>query len=117
MVKVPQIKRIAAKKSARGLRLQMFATEILAGTIGIAYCASNGVALAAYAELYFILVQNLIILALIGVYGDGDGDDARRDGDGCGDAVGPYSLSLTCKLPLVINPPVSPARFLIGRDV
>ena len=86
MVKVPQIKRIAAKKSARGLRLQMFATEILAGTIGIAYCASNGVALAAYAELYFILVQNLIILALIGVYGDGDGDDARRDAPAAAEA-------------------------------
>lgn len=69
MVKVPQIQRILAKKSVDGLRFQMFASEVLSGTVAIAYFLWQGMALAAYAELFFILAQNLIILALMGVYG------------------------------------------------
>ena len=69
MVKVPQIQRILAKRSVEGLRFQMFASEVVSGTVAIAYFMGQGIALAAYAELFFILAQNLIIIALMGVYG------------------------------------------------
>lgn len=69
MVKLPQIQRILSKGSVEGLRFQMFAAEVISGTVAIAYFTGQGMALAAYAELFFILAQNLIILALMGFYG------------------------------------------------
>ena len=69
MVKLPQIQRILSKRSVGGLRVAMFATEVASGTIAIAYFARAGVALVAYAELFFILIQNLIILGLMKAYG------------------------------------------------
>jgi len=70
MVKVPQIQRILAKRSVEGLRFQMFASEVIGSTVAIAYFIGRGMALAAYAELFFILAQNLVILTLMGIYGD-----------------------------------------------
>ena len=77
-VKVPQINRIVAKGSAKGLRVSMFRSEVLSGTVAIAYFARSGIALAAYAELFFILLQNLVILALIRRYGDGPAKNAKN---------------------------------------
>merc|ERR1712205_55669 len=71
LVKVPHINRIVAKGSAKGLRVSMFRSEVLSGTVAIAYFARSGIALAAYAELFFILLQNLVILALIRGFRDG----------------------------------------------
>jgi hypothetical protein len=69
MVKVPQIQRILSKQSVDGLRFQMFAAEVISGTVAIAYFIGQGMALAAYAELFFILAQNLVILGLmVGLY-------------------------------------------------
>ena len=78
LVKVPQINRIVAKGSAKGLRVSMFRSEVLSGTVAIAYFARSGIALAAYAELFFILLQNLVILALIRRYGDGPAKNAKN---------------------------------------
>ena len=78
LVKVPQINRIVAKGSAKGLRVSMFRSEVLSGTVAIAYFARSGIALAAYAELFFILLQNLVILALIRRYGDGPAKNASE---------------------------------------
>ncbi len=78
LVKVPQINRIVAKGSAKGLRVSMFRSEVLSGTVAIAYFARSGIALAAYAELFFILLQNLVILALIRGYGDGSAKGKKR---------------------------------------
>lgn len=95
MVKVPQIRRIVSKRSVAGLRPQMFLAEVLGGAVAAAHLAAQGLALAAYAELYFILAQNLIILALIASFRSvsrGDSDDAKGEGAG-GD--GPRKKSST----------------------
>ena len=81
LVKVPQINRIVAKGSAKGLRVSMFRSEVLSGTVAIAYFARSGIALAAYAELFFILLQNLVILALIRGYGDGSAKGKRSSNE------------------------------------
>ena len=70
MVKVPQIRRIIAAKSAQGLQFQMFLSEVVAGTVSIAYFAHNNMALAApRLEMFFVLFQNLAILALMLILG------------------------------------------------
>ena len=94
MVKVPQIRRIVSKRSVAGLRPQMFLAEVLGGAVAAAHLAAQGLALAAYAELYFILAQNLIILALIASFRSDsrDSDDAKGEGAG-GD--GPRKKSST----------------------
>jgi mannose-P-dolichol utilization defect protein 1 len=81
LVKVPQISRIVANGSAKGLRVSMFRSEVLSGTVAIAYFARSGIALAAYAELFFILLQNLIILALIRGFRDGEKKNAKGKND------------------------------------
>ena len=81
LVKVPQISRIVANGSAKGLRVSMFRSEVLSGTVAIAYFARSGIALAAYAELFFILLQNLIILALIHGFRDGEKKNAKGKND------------------------------------
>ena len=78
LVKVPQISRIVANGSAKGLRVSMFRSEVLSGTVAIAYFARSGIALAAYAELFFILLQNLVILALIRGFGDGEKTESGK---------------------------------------
>ena len=78
LVKVPQISRIVANGSAKGLRVSMFRSEVLSGTVAIAYFARSGIALAAYAELFFILTQNLVILALIRGFRDGEKKNAKK---------------------------------------
>ena len=69
LVKVPQIMKIVSNKSVKGLQVNMFRSEVLSGTVAIAYFARSGIAVAAYAELFFILMQNLVILGLIAGYG------------------------------------------------
>jgi len=81
LVKVPQISRIVANGSAKGLRVSMFRSEVLSGTVAIAYFARSGIALAAYAELFFILTQNLVILALIHGFRDGDTKKGKKKND------------------------------------
>jgi mannose-P-dolichol utilization defect protein 1 len=81
LVKVPQISRIVANGSAKGLRVSMFRSEVLSGTVAIAYFARSGIALAAYAELFFILLQNLVILALIHGFRDGEKKNAKGKND------------------------------------
>ena len=70
MVKVPQITRILSNHSVAGLRAQMFRSEVLSGTVAVAYLSQQRLALAAYAELFFILAQNLIILVLMAYYAE-----------------------------------------------
>ena len=70
MVKVPQITRILSNRSVAGLRAQMFRSEVLSGTVAVAYLSQQRLALAAYAELFFILAQNLIILVLMAYYSE-----------------------------------------------
>ena len=52
----------------------MFASEAFSGTVAIAYFMADGIALTAYAELYFVLAQNLIILMLMSIYGNSSRD-------------------------------------------
>lgn len=70
LVKVPQITRILSNRSVAGLRAQMFRSEVLSGTVAVAYLSQQRLALAAYAELFFLLAQNLIILFLIAYYAE-----------------------------------------------
>lgn len=69
MVKVPQIRRILSAKSAKGLQFQMFLSEVAAGTVSIAYFAFHAMPLASYAEMFFVLFQNLVILGLMLILG------------------------------------------------
>ena len=69
MVKVPQIRRILSAKSAKGLQFQMFLSEVAAGTVSIAYFAHHAMPLASYAEMFFVLFQNLLILGLMLILG------------------------------------------------
>lgn len=75
LVKVPQILRIVSNKSVNGLRVAMFRSEVLSGTVAVVYFVRQRIAIAAYAEIFFILAQNLVILWLIAGYGAGDGGD------------------------------------------
>ena len=70
LVKVPQITRILSNRSVAGLQARMFRSEVLSGTVAVAYLSQQRLALAAYAELFFLLAQNLIILFLIAYYAE-----------------------------------------------
>mmetsp|Transcript_28423 Transcript_28423/g.79455 ORF Transcript_28423/g.79455 Transcript_28423/m.79455 type:complete len:245 (+) Transcript_28423:98-832(+) len=70
MLKVPQILVIVNAKSAKGVNITMFYSEILAFTITICFNIVNGSPLTTYAECYLILIQDFVLVLLIRWYGD-----------------------------------------------
>ncbi|KAF9977581.1 hypothetical protein BGZ73_005564 [Actinomortierella ambigua] len=68
IVKVPQIIKIVAARSAEGVSFSSYVLETLASVISLAYNIRQGNPLTTYGETFFVTIQNLIILALMMVY-------------------------------------------------
>eukprot|EP00276_Gloeochaete_wittrockiana_P019090 CAMPEP_0184336636 /NCGR_PEP_ID=MMETSP1089-20130417/4851_1 /TAXON_ID=38269 ORGANISM="Gloeochaete wittrockiana, Strain SAG46.84" /NCGR_SAMPLE_ID=MMETSP1089 /ASSEMBLY_ACC=CAM_ASM_000445 /LENGTH=240 /DNA_ID=CAMNT_0026661689 /DNA_START=41 /DNA_END=763 /DNA_ORIENTATION=+ len=71
IVKVPQILKIAAKKSAEGLDASMFAIELLGYIITLSFSYISHLPISTYGEYLFMTIQNCIILFLIHLHGPG----------------------------------------------
>ncbi|XP_068643686.1 mannose-P-dolichol utilization defect 1 protein homolog 2 [Aristolochia californica] len=67
-VKVPQILKILKHNSARGLSVTSFELEVVGYTIALAYCLHKGLPFSAYGELFFLLIQGIILVAIIYYY-------------------------------------------------
>jgi len=67
-LKVPQIVKILGNRSVAGLSFEMFSLELFAFVFQGTYAARNGFPLDSYLEIWVILAQNFIIIALMYVY-------------------------------------------------
>ncbi|KAK1294287.1 hypothetical protein QJS10_CPA16g01210 [Acorus calamus] len=67
-VKLPQIHKILKHNSVRGLSGVAFELEVVGYTIALAYCLHNGLPFSAYGELFFLLIQAIILVAIIYYY-------------------------------------------------
>ncbi|KFB45623.1 AGAP008375-PA-like protein [Anopheles sinensis] len=74
LVKVPQITKIAANKSARGISLFSVCLDLFAITIHMAYSFVNGFPFSAWGDTAFLALQTAIIAMLVLFYG---GSSAR----------------------------------------
>jgi mannose-P-dolichol utilization defect protein 1 len=116
LVKVPQINRILANGSAKGLRVSMFLSEVLSGTVAIAYFARSGISIAAYAELFFILIQNLVILVLIA----GCSGGTAANGEPSGTKKNAFQSHLAFSpetAPAILTYVAIVAAFVVGEDL
>ena len=68
IVKVPQIIKMWASKSANGVSLPSYLLELLARSITLMYNWRAGNPLTTYGEYFAMIAQNLIILAMMGAY-------------------------------------------------
>ncbi|XP_020261683.1 mannose-P-dolichol utilization defect 1 protein homolog 2-like isoform X2 [Asparagus officinalis] len=66
--KLPQIYKILKHNSARGLSVAAFELEVVGLTISLAYCLHKGIPFSAYGELYFLLIQAIVLVAIIYYY-------------------------------------------------
>ncbi|CAI9115842.1 OLC1v1016846C2 [Oldenlandia corymbosa var. corymbosa] len=64
-VKLPQILKIISHRSVRGLSVVAFELEVIGYTIALAYCLHKGLPFSAYGELFFLLIQAIILVAVI----------------------------------------------------
>jgi len=71
-LKVPQIIAIWRAKSGRGLAISMYYLEVAIYTISIAYSYTAGAPFSTYGDLYPILLQDFVIIALLKYYGTGE---------------------------------------------
>jgi len=67
-LKVPQIYVIVKNKSIKGLSVASFELEVAGFTIALAYCLFKQLPFSAYGEVFFILIQSIVCLALIYYY-------------------------------------------------
>ncbi|KAG0231090.1 hypothetical protein BGW42_000507 [Actinomortierella wolfii] len=65
IVKVPQIIKILAARSAEGVSFSSYMLETLASVISLAYNVRQNNPLSTYGETFFVTIQNLIILGLM----------------------------------------------------
>lgn len=73
LVKVPQLVKIVRAQSARGLSPLSYGLESLAYGVTLAYNFRMGNPFSTYGEVGFVLVQNWMILFLMGWYANGPG--------------------------------------------
>lgn len=73
VVKVPQIVKLVASRSAAGVSFLSYLLETTAFLITLAYNFRNGFPFSTYGESAFILVQNVIIAVLVLTYGGKSG--------------------------------------------
>ncbi|XP_053674844.1 mannose-P-dolichol utilization defect 1 protein homolog [Anopheles nili] len=69
LVKVPQITKIAANKSARGISLFSVCLDLFAITVHMAYSFVNGFPFSAWGDTAFLALQTAIIAMLVLYYG------------------------------------------------
>ncbi|XP_058080432.1 mannose-P-dolichol utilization defect 1 protein homolog 2 isoform X2 [Magnolia sinica] len=67
-VKVPQILKILKHSSVRGLSVTAFELEVVGYTIALSYCLHKGLPFSAYGELFFLLIQAIILVGIIYYY-------------------------------------------------
>ncbi|KAF6176176.1 hypothetical protein GIB67_023467 [Kingdonia uniflora] len=67
-VKLPQILKILKHSSIRGLSIAAFELEVVGYTIALAYCLHKGLPFSAYGELFFLLIQAIILVAILYYY-------------------------------------------------
>eukprot|EP00475_Leptophrys_vorax_P002583 TRINITY_DN11457_c0_g2_i2.p1 TRINITY_DN11457_c0_g2~~TRINITY_DN11457_c0_g2_i2.p1 ORF type:complete len:271 (-),score=45.71 TRINITY_DN11457_c0_g2_i2:173-985(-) len=65
ILKLPQILIILRSRSIEGLSVPSFEIECLGYTISVGYCLFKQVPFTAYGELFFLLLQSLILMVLI----------------------------------------------------
>mmetsp|Transcript_13162 Transcript_13162/g.27901 ORF Transcript_13162/g.27901 Transcript_13162/m.27901 type:complete len:229 (-) Transcript_13162:344-1030(-) len=70
VLKIPQILNILGSKSADGLSRASFEAETLGYSIALSYSMVRGMAFNAYGECLFLLVQDIVLLILLTVFGD-----------------------------------------------
>ncbi|CAD6884380.1 unnamed protein product [Tilletia laevis] len=68
IMKVPQILKITRARSARGISLAMYALEVLAYTVSLAYAIREELPFTAWGENLSLTVQNMVITLLIIYY-------------------------------------------------
>ncbi|KAK0543233.1 hypothetical protein OC861_004870 [Tilletia horrida] len=68
IMKVPQILKITRARSARGISLAMYALEVVAYTVSLAYAIREQLPFTAWGENLSLTVQNMIITLLIIYY-------------------------------------------------
>ncbi|CAG8500590.1 8583_t:CDS:1 [Ambispora gerdemannii] len=65
LIKLPQVLKIIANGSARGLSFESYVLETIAYAVGLAYNFRQGNPFSTYGESFFLTIQNIIILLLI----------------------------------------------------
>ncbi|CAI5508298.1 unnamed protein product [Closterium sp. Naga37s-1] len=65
VLKLPQIMRIVQSSSVDGLSVTMFELECVGYTVSLLFCWTRRVPFSAYGELFFLLLQALILVLLI----------------------------------------------------
>jgi mannose-P-dolichol utilization defect protein 1 len=68
LYKIPQVLRIAKRRSGEGISITMYLLETIGTTFSVMYFARKAFAFASYGELVFVMGQNVVILALIAAY-------------------------------------------------
>jgi mannose-P-dolichol utilization defect 1 len=68
MYKIPQVLRIARRKSGEGVSVTMYALETLGVSFSALYFARKAFSFSTYGELLFVMLQNVVILGLIARY-------------------------------------------------
>eukprot|EP00241_Pyramimonas_parkeae_P011126 CAMPEP_0114238926 /NCGR_PEP_ID=MMETSP0058-20121206/8179_1 /TAXON_ID=36894 /ORGANISM="Pyramimonas parkeae, CCMP726" /LENGTH=230 /DNA_ID=CAMNT_0001351057 /DNA_START=154 /DNA_END=846 /DNA_ORIENTATION=+ len=69
-LKLPQILSIVASKSVEGISRPSIEAETIGYFIAMAYSMVRGMSFNAYGETVFLLLQDILVLSLITVYGD-----------------------------------------------
>jgi mannose-P-dolichol utilization defect 1 len=65
LYKVPQVVRIARRRSGEGISVAMYSVETVATSLSALYFLRRAFPLSTYGELFFIVVQNIVILGQI----------------------------------------------------
>ncbi|KAH9692360.1 Mannose-P-dolichol utilization defect 1 protein-like [Citrus sinensis] len=63
-----KILKILKHRSASGISATTFELEVVAATIGLGYSIQKGIPFSAYGEVFFILIQGLILVAITYYY-------------------------------------------------
>ncbi|KAH9758139.1 Mannose-P-dolichol utilization defect 1 protein-like [Citrus sinensis] len=63
-----RILKILKHRSASGISATTFELEVVAATIGLGYSIQKGIPFSAYGEVFFILIQGLILVAITYYY-------------------------------------------------
>jgi mannose-P-dolichol utilization defect 1 len=68
LYKIPQVVRIARRRSGKGVSVTMYSLETIGTTFSAMYFARKAFAFSSYGELVFVMVQNMVILGLLVVF-------------------------------------------------
>jgi mannose-P-dolichol utilization defect 1 len=65
LYKIPQVVRIARRRSGKGVSVTMYSLETIGTTFSAMYFARKAFAFSSYGELVFVMAQNVVILGLL----------------------------------------------------